>query len=187
MDKSYLNNLDRFQLALKKHLNYWNIEHVLHKQAIEGYDKPISFVNCILEPTACTNENDCNRQCIQSSFGKIKCIKGMCMNEKVTVPECNLDNGGAHVAIYDAALQSLVWKCQCMNPSIYHGISCDLKNPMYCINGKINESNNVCECFNVNDVKIKFQKYAHEFDTVHHYMCINPEMYNYLKLNNLNL
>lgn len=74
--------------------------------------------------------------------------------------------------IYDPALQTLVYKCQCMNPSKWTGLGCQTISPHYCKGGKM--VGQICTCEN-NDVKIELTRNIFDFDSDKHYLCINED------------
>jgi hypothetical protein len=115
------------------------MEDVYDASALEGDQH-----NCHLHPTPCETDIDCDYKCLLRPEGAFSCSKslesdetGVCLFSHLRPPDCNMDNGGILTLVFDAALNTNVFICQCHYPSIWTGPGCNTPNPQFCLNGTI--------------------------------------------------
>jgi hypothetical protein len=117
--------------------------------------KPI----CAYTRTSCETSEDCINKCNDSNRNQLVCtdvnklqpdttnINGggkICL-PPVPIVSCNVTNGGALLWTGYGSTNQQGWDCLCTQPTIWNGLSCDIKNPSYCSGGTLDSKFN-CSC-----------------------------------------
>ena len=96
------------------------------------------------DPTSCQN-------CLNPA--QMKCVplngENVCLPKTPDV-SCNITNGGQYIWTGYGMTQNQDWQCLCTRPEIFNGPSCEIPNPAYCSQGKVDMSqtrtDKICTC-----------------------------------------
>lgn len=120
-------------------INVWFDESNFNKSVlqkhyyVEGY---FPKQNCSNIVTYCKSNEDCTNNCVQVK-SNWECVDNTCSTKSLfNHAECDIVSGG--VLIFDNA--SLKLTCFCTSPEYYIGSSCNVKNPLNCLNGMVQKN-----------------------------------------------